>query len=85
MIIENMAAKLNLPKDVLLGASIMHITGQHELYIENYKSIIEYTDKIIKVQGKTTKVYISGNNLHIEYFNRDDMKISGRIKNIEFV
>lgn len=85
MIIENMATKLNLPKDVLLGASIIHITGQQELYIENYKSIIEYTDKIIKVQGKTSKVYISGNNLHIEYFNHDDMKISGRIKNIEFV
>ena len=84
MIIESMATRLNLPKDVVLGASIMHITGQHELYIENYKSIIEYTDVMIKVQARTSKVYIYGKNLHIEYFNNDDMKISGRIKNIEF-
>ena len=85
MIIENLTNQLHLPKDILFGASIMHITGQYEIYIENYKSIIEYNDKIIKVLAKTTKIYITGTNLHIEYFNNDDMKISGRIKNIELI
>lgn len=82
---ENVSENLNLPKEVLLSASMLHVTGQYEIYIENYKNIIEYTDTLIKLQGKTCKIYINGKNLHIEYFNNDDMKIRGRFKNIEFV
>lgn len=85
MIIEKISNNLNLPKDTLMGASIMHITGQYEIYIENYKNIIEYKDDSIRIQGKNCKIYITGKSLHIEYFNNDDMKISGRIKNIEYI
>ena len=52
MIRENISDNLKLPKEVLLGASVLHVTGQYEIYIENYKNIIEYTDTLIKLQGK---------------------------------
>jgi sporulation protein YqfC len=85
MISEMISNNLRIPKDILAGASLMHITGQYELYIENYKNIIEYNEQCVKLQGKTCKIYITGKNLHIDYFNNEDMKISGRIKNIEYV
>lgn len=85
MVIEKISNHLNIPKDTLMGASIMHITGQYEIYIENYKNIIEYKEDSIRLQGRNCKIYISGKNLHIEYFNDEDMKISGRIKNVEFI
>ena len=37
MIRENISDNLKLPKEVLLGASVLHVTGQYEIYIENYK------------------------------------------------
>ena len=40
---EQLAESLKLPKDMLLGASILTMTGSHELWVENYKGIIEYT------------------------------------------
>lgn len=85
MIIEKISDNLNISKDILMGASIMHITGQYEMYIENYKNIIEYKDDSVRLQGKNCKILITGKNLHIDYFNNDDMKISGRISNIEFI
>ena len=37
MIRENISDNLKLPKEILLGASVLHVTGQYEIYIENYK------------------------------------------------
>lgn len=85
MLKEKASDHLGLPKEVFMGASVMHITGKYELYIENFKSIIEYNEEIIKVQAITCKIFIYGKRLHIEYFNNNDMKITGRINNIEYV
>ena len=40
---EEMTDALHLPKDLMLGAVILTITGKHEAYVENYMSLIEYT------------------------------------------
>ena len=50
---EQLAESLKLPKDMLLGASILTMTGSHELWVENYKGIIEYTPQSIILQAKT--------------------------------
>lgn len=76
--------KLQLPKDLLLGAVILSITGQNEAYVENYKGIIEYTDNVIKLQTKTCKLMITGSNLKIEYFTNDEMRIKGRFEEIKY-
>ena len=38
---ERMAESLKLPKDSVLGASIVTITGNRDVFVENYKGIIE--------------------------------------------
>ena len=73
-----------LPKDVLLGVPILRITGQNEAFIENYRGIIEYTDKLIRIQTKLGKIFVIGRELQIEYYTNDEMKIVGLITNIEF-
>ena len=37
---ERMAESLKLPKDSVLGASIVTITGKRDVFVENYKGII---------------------------------------------
>ncbi len=74
--------RLNLPKDLLLGAMNIVVTGQYEVYIENYKNIVEYTDRVIKIRGKGCNTKILGQGLCIEYFSKDDMCIKGCIKEI---
>ena len=39
---EQLVESLKLPKDMLLGASILTMTGNHELWVENYKGIDVY-------------------------------------------
>lgn len=66
------------------GASVITITGRNEICIENYRGILEYTDLLIRVQTKSGQIRLSGKNLQIEYYTNDEMKITGRIVQLEF-
>ena len=55
---EQMTEALNLPKDLTLGAVILTITGKHEAYVENYMSLIEYTENQIRIQTRTCKLEV---------------------------
>ena len=73
-----------MPKDVLLGVPLLTIAGQSEACIENYRGILEYTDKLIRIQTKLGKINVIGRNLQIEFYTNDEMKIVGHITVIEF-
>jgi len=70
--------------DILSNGSIVRIYGHKYIIIENYKSIIEYTDKIIRLQGKNERININGKNLCIAFYNTSDMRIDGIISNVTF-
>ena len=72
-----------MPKDVVLGVPLVTIIGQDEVCVENYRGILEYTDKLIRVQTKLGKIHVLGRSLQIEYYTNDEMKIVGHITQIE--
>ena len=52
--------KLQLPKDITRGSFILTAIGSEEVYIENYKGILEYTSSCIRVQVKNKYILIEG-------------------------
>lgn len=75
---------LGMPKDVIFGVPLITMTGNSEVCIENYRGILEYTDKLIRIQTKLGKIHVTGRNLQIEFYTNDEMKIVGHIIMIEF-
>ena len=76
---EALTESLRLPRDVMLGASILTLIGDTELLVENYRGILEYTQECILLQGKHTRIRIEGCCLKIVYYTNEDMKIAGKI------
>lgn len=81
---ELIVESLKLPKDTMLGAAIVTITGNREAFIENYKGILEYTTESIVLQGKNCKICFEGRKLSIDYYTNEDMKISGMIDAVRY-
>ncbi|MBS5386321.1 MAG: YabP/YqfC family sporulation protein [Clostridiales bacterium] len=81
---EKLASAASMPKDVVLGASVITVLGTCEVCIENYRGILEYTENLIRVQTKERLIKLSGKHLQIEYYTNDEMKITGRIEALEF-
>ena len=82
---ELIVESLKLPKDTMLGAAIVTITGNREAFIENYKGILEYTTESIVLQGKNAKICFEGSSLSIDYYTNEDMKISGKIDALRYI
>ena len=82
---EIIVESLKLPKDTMLGAAIVTVTGNREAFIENYKGILEYTTESIVLQGKNCKICFEGKRLSIDYYTNEDMKISGSIDAVRYV
>lgn len=79
-----MVSALNLPEDVFIGEMLLTFIGGHEVTVENYRSIVFYTDTVLKLQGKTMRLTITGKRLVIEYYDKEELKLTGQIKSAEF-
>lgn len=81
---EVIADKIPLPGDLTYGDMIITITGNRQVFVENYKGIIEYNENCVKIQGKHSILCICGKEFYIKYFTNVDMKIQGIIETIEY-
>ena len=82
---EIIVESLKLPKDSVLGASIVTVTGNQDVFVENYRGILEYSPEAIVLQGKTCQISIFGKRMSIDYYTNEDMKISGSIDAVRYI
>lgn len=82
---ERFADAYSLPKDMVVDATLFHIIGKNDIYLENFKGIISYTCHEILIKGYDCKYCICGNCLSIAYYSNEDMKISGQIQEVKII
>lgn len=81
---EKLTTIFSLPKEIALDLPIIMATGQNELNIENYKTLLEFTDKKIRIRIKDNIVTIDGDNLSLKQVTTENILISGRIMGITY-
>lgn len=81
---EYFSAGNNLPLDVTMNLPRISICGDKEVYIENHKGFVEYTDSDIRIKMKDGVVHIHGKNLRIVVMKTDRMVVNGDFCGIEY-
>ncbi len=82
---ERFADTFSLPKDMVINATLLHMVGKSDIFVENFKGIISYNCHEIIIKGYGIKYCICGENMTIEYYSNEDMKISGRICEVKVI
>ena len=82
---ERIAETLDLPKDILLNLPRLVFTGNRELFIENYRGIVEYSDTVIRLNTSECMLKISGVQLGIKHIAAEEIMLFGNIKRLEFI
>ena len=74
---------LELPREINSQEPKITIISFDEIYIENYKGILEYEEFFIKVNTEIGTINVNGYNLTLQEITNDDIGIKGNINRIE--
>ena len=74
---------LEMPKETYTNEPKVIITGFNELWIENYKGILEYEEYFIRLSTYIGIININGFNLKLDKMTEDNLKITGKIESLD--
>ena len=81
---EHMIELLSLPKEVILDLPQVILTGDHEVNIENYKNIIEYTESKVRINTKSGILIITGSGLSLNQITAEYISVVGNLVKLEY-
>lgn len=81
----NLTSALELPEEIMLNLPLITFTGRTNMAIENYKNIVEYSQKRIRISTTDGVITIDGINLSLKELTKNLIVIDGKISNLEFV
>ena len=70
--------------DAAGGETLLTFIGTRAVHIENYRSILVYSDAEIRIQCRRYILIVAGKKLKICYYDKDEMKIAGCLEVIRF-
>lgn len=72
-----------ISKKALYYNSMIHISDNRRVEIENCRKILEYNDICVRVKTTTCDVTVWGSGLYVDDFCTGGIVINGRISSIE--
>lgn len=82
---EKFTEMLALPKEIVLDLPKITMLGNGQIVIENYKGIIEYDSEKIRINTAMGLIKIFGQNLEINTVTNEEILITGKVSNVEFL
>lgn len=79
------AEAMELPKEAVLNLPLITILGREELFIENYKGIIEYSEETVRVSTGIGVLKIDGRGLFLKSILAESITLTGTFAAIQYL
>ncbi len=79
---QNIAEKLDLPRDIILNMPKIIVTGDSEIIIENHRGIVVFTETQVRVNSGMGLISIYGANFEILFMGGATITVGGKFKSI---
>lgn len=79
------AGVLDLPKDITMEMPRITMIGQYQMYIENHRGVLQFSDKELRLLLTKGQLLIKGNNLVIRAILPEEVLVEGIIHQVTFV
>ncbi len=81
---EHIANSFESSKEILLDVPRLVFIGNREVTVENYRGIVEYTDKLLVLEANPCRLSIEGKNLEVKTITQEMLYIKGIFSKVEF-
>ena len=81
---EQIAEMTEIPKDFMMNMPRVTILGNREIYVDNYKGLLEYSQEVIRLLTTNKIISIKGDGLLITRIVEDAIFVGGNIISVEF-
>lgn len=75
---------LDLPKDLVFDIPRITMIGNMQLYIENHRGVLHFSDQLLKLQLSAGSVEIRGRQLVIRAILTEEVFIEGVIEQVNY-
>ena len=82
---ERLTQALDIPREIIMDLPIITLTGNKEINIENFSSLLEYTKYKIRLNTRSGVLVIEGVELEAKNMTAEKICIKGNILHITFV
>ncbi len=82
---ERLSRTFELPFNVLEGLPEIELLGNREAVIEHCQGVLEYDDKVVRINAGKLVVRITGRNLMLKYMTGDGVMVEGYFTSIAFL
>ncbi|WP_010491822.1 sporulation protein YqfC [Paenibacillus elgii] len=79
------AKLLDLPQDVVMDLPRMTMIGNRQLYIENHRGVLHFSNELLKLALTTGRVEVHGSELVIRAILTEEVFIEGMIRDIKYI
>lgn len=81
---RNVGEVLDFPPDVAGNGSRITITGRHEILVENYLEIVEFTEEEIYLNTTEGELYLTGKEFVLKTVLATELRIGGELISLTY-
>ena len=85
LVTSKITSALELPKEVMMNLPLITLIGKEDITVENYKSLLEYSEERIRINTSAGILRIEGKKLVLKQITSDNIVIAGNIGKLEFL
>ena len=84
-VLTHVAELFDLPADVIAGLPHLEMIGGRQLFLEQHKGVLAYSDTAIDINTGTLVVRVRGTGLQLLAMTAEELRVGGTIEAVEFL
>ena len=79
-----LAELFEFPPEVIVRGANLHVFEDAGCLIENYKSILSFSDALIKIETESGEIVLKGKDFAVAQMDSSNLSITGRIADVSY-
>ena len=82
---HKISSLFELPKEIIMDLPLVTVIGSQELCIENYKSLVEFSDSLVRINTSAGIFRVEGRRMSLKQLTSESVTITGTLTNFGYI